>query len=207
MKKTIIKFIIDNTKYLTLKMMGPVEEIYLFDDITIVYHDARKQYVLYTKDFVCEALRGFESVLKLAIKNQFVLHESIQKDIGYLWNEYLEEKEEQHNFVEKSLEGIIYWVGGKHHLFQSKFKEYDTWLYNKDGEIYLEITPYYQWHFDEPQKNENFIPYEEFIKNYKPLVILKIDKGQAEEWLKIVSNLVIIAEKNFQLWNKTAAEG
>jgi len=204
MKKSIIKLIINNTKYLTLEMMGPVEEVYLFDDITIVYHDARKQYVLYTKDFVCEALRGFESVLKLALNNQLTLHESIQEDIGFLWAEYLQRKE-NHIFIEEPLENSSCWVGLNYHLFE--YKEYDTWLYNKDGEIYLKITPSYQWHFDEPQKNENFIPYEEFIKNYKPLVILKIDKEQAEEWLKIVSNLVAIAEKNYQLWSKTAAEG
>lgn len=204
MKKTIIQLPLENSRYLTLEFLGPVEELYLFDGITISYH-ANKKYILFTKYFVIESLKTFEYVLKLALNNQFIIHESIQQDIGFLWGEYLQENESNYHFVKKPLENSTIWVGAQHHLFSSK--QWDTWLYNKNGDIYLEITPAYPWHFGDPKKNEKFVPYEEFIKNYKPLVILKIDKERAEEWLKIVSNLVAIAEKNYEHWSNEAAEG
>ena len=75
-------------------------------------------------------------------------------------------------------------------------KQYNTWLYNKNNEIILEITPTYPWHFDKPAKNESFVPYEEFIKNYKALVIAKIDKKQAQEWLDIAYELMQTIRKN-----------
>src|SRR3990167_4924605 len=99
MKKSIVRLDIDDSKYLTLEFLGPVDELYLFQDITITYHANDKKCVLYTKDFVCDALRTFAYELEFALKDQFTLHESISKDIGFLWNEYLQKKE-NHIFIE-----------------------------------------------------------------------------------------------------------
>ena len=59
--------------------------------------------------------------------------------------------------------------------------EFDTWLYNQNNKIYLEITPGYMWHFSDQINKEDFIPYDEWIKNYKPLVIIEIDKVIARQ--------------------------
>jgi len=139
-----------------------------------------------------------------ALGGNFEFHPSIQHDIGYLWQEYLAEKK-GHNFVGESFENSSFWVGLKHLLFSATF--WNTWIYNKDGNIYLEITPSYRWHFSEPEKDEDYVSYDEFIKKFKPLTIFEIDKERAREWLEVVSDLVAIAQKNHEHWSKPAGEG
>ena len=193
MKKTISKLAIDVGRYLTLEFDGKTSDLRSFDYLTIAYHNGTKKYILYTNDWVVEALGMLKALLTKAIDNRLILHDSIVNDIGYLWNEYLQDKKE-HNFVEKPLENSTYWVGQTHHLCESK--KWDTWLYNKNDAIYFEITPSYHWHFCKPQKNEKFVSYKKFVKKYKPLAIIKIDKKVAQRWLKIVSRLLATAQKN-----------
>jgi len=195
MKKTLMKLAIDDVQYLTLEFIDNARVLRLFDYITIRYCKGTKKYILYTNDYVTAVLRPFEFLLKKAIANQLNLHESISADIGFLWNEYLQDKK-GYDFVEKPIENSTCWVGQIHHLFESK--KWNTWFYNRHGGIYLEIVPKYKWHFLEPEENEKFVPYDEFIKNYKPLVIIKIDKKIAQKWLKTVSKLLATAQKNHE---------
>jgi len=195
MKKTVLRLDIASSKYLTLEFFGKIKDLYLFDEITITYHENRKKYVLYTKDFVIESLRTLEKMLMAAIDKQIAIHDSIKHDLGYLWSEYLENKTE-YNFVEKPLENSTCWVGLDNLLLSSR--QYETWLYNKNDNIYLEITPCYKWHHIKPKKNEKHISYNEFIKNYKPIAIVEIDKKIAQKWLKIIIKLTKIAQTNYE---------
>jgi len=193
MKKTIIKLKIDETQYLTFEFAGKASDLRLLDYITVSYRKGTRKYILYTDDWVVEALDSFKFVLEKAIKNQLILHSSITADIGFFWNEYLHDKK-SHNFVRKPLENSTYWLGLDYLLCESK--KWDTWIYNNNTDIYLEITSTYPWHFNEPKENEKFVPYDEFIKKYKPLTIIKIDKKIAQKWLKALSKLEAIAQKN-----------
>jgi hypothetical protein len=207
MKKTVIKLPIDSTHYLTVEFLGNTRDLYLLDWITIAYYKGKKRYLLYNFWWVLGEIPKFESFLRVANKNQLTLHESLSSDLGFLWNEYLHDKK-SHNFVEISKEHFgevsTFWVGMRYHLLGSK--RWTTWLYNKNGEIYLEITPCYQWHFgDRPKKNEKYVRYKDFIKKYKPLVIIKLDKKVAQKWLKIVSKLLVIARRNYEKARKEDA--
>lgn len=38
--------------------------------------------------------------------------------------------------------------------------KYQTWIYNIDNKIVIEITPTYKWHFDEPdEESDEYITY------------------------------------------------
>jgi len=192
-KKTVLKLPINDAQYVTLEFLDRASALRILDYLTIAYYKGAKRYILYPEDYVAGVLWSFESLLAKVVCGQLPLHESITEDIGFLWHEYLQDKKE-HNFVEKPLENSTYWVGQTHHLCESK--KWDTWLYNKNDAIYFEITPSYHWHFCKPQRNEKFVSYKKFVKKYKPLAIIKIDKKVAQGWLKIVSRLLATAQKN-----------
>jgi hypothetical protein len=61
------------------------------------------------------------------------------------------------------------------------------------------MTPVYPWHFyelDDAQQQKNYIPYEEWIKNYKPLLIRTIPKDVAEQWLNQAQEILKKIEEN-----------
>ena len=197
MKITKLRLDIDRSRYLTFEFEGAIKDLDLFDYITIAYHENRRKYVLYTNDFVIESLRTAEFMLTKALNGELILHESIDRDLGYLWNEYLKDKP-GYNFVEVPLEkDSTMWVGQQYDLWWSR--QCKTWLYNKDGDIYFEITPGYKWHFLKPKNNEKYISYGKFIKNYKPLVMVKLENKVAKIWLRTVSRLLKIAQKNYDI--------
>jgi hypothetical protein len=58
-------------------------------------------------------------------------------------------------------------------------------MYTRKGTLYLEIGPLYPWLFADPEPtNPDYITYEEFIKDYKPLAILIITPAMQTEWKK-----------------------
>lgn len=197
MKKIIVKLDIDDWQYLTLTfVVGKINDLYLFDEMAIAYYKGRKKHILLKKDFVIWGVRHFREMLQIVLNGGRILHDSITSDIGYLWNEYLQEKN-SHNFVMVPLENSTCWVGTNYLLFSTP-RSLSTWIYSKSDDIYLEITPGYFWQFDEPKKNEKFVPYDEFIKKYKPLTTIKIEKKVAQKWLKVLSKLEAIAQKNYE---------
>lgn len=124
-----------------------------------------EKYILHDDDI--GGIEVFNKLLKKAITYNLGLHESITEDIGYLWNEYLQTELDQRKkrFVKKD----NFWVGLNNFLWE--IKGFDTWLYNKDNKIFLEITPTYKWDYEEIE-HEEYVPYREFIKNYKTIDIL-----------------------------------
>ena len=73
--------------------------------------------------------------------------------------------------------------------------KFDTWLYNQNDKIYLEITPIYTWLFRKPKKGDGFIPFDQWIKDYKPLALIEIDKATAQQWLDQAGQLMQEIEK------------
>ena len=195
MKKTILRLAINDSCYLTLAFFGKVKDIYLFDEVTIAYHQNRKKYILYTKNFWIAFLDTFAYLMPRVLNNQWQLHPSINFDIGFLWSEYSENRN-KYNFVEAPLENSTYWVGLDNLFLVSQ--QYGTWLYNKNNDIYLEITPCYKWHHIKPKKNENYITYNQFIKNYQPIAVIQLDRKIAQKWLKTINRLDKIARKNYE---------
>jgi hypothetical protein len=72
---------------------------------------------------------------------------------------------------------------------------FDTWLYNKNESIWLEISPIYPWHFRDPKEGEIFVPYKEWIKSYKPVCIVEIQRKIAQQWLSQAKSIMEEIEK------------
>jgi len=196
--KHFLHFKIDDSHCLSLDFVGPYEDLCTYCGVKIKFYKKNKKYILY-KDFIGPALEIFEYQLEKALNNKLFLHQSIINDIGFLWNEYLQNKKE-YNFVEVPLENPEYWIGSYYELWSTRGRY--AWIYNDDEGIFLEITPCYRWHYIEPEKNEKYIPYKEFIKKYKPIAIIKIDKDIAMRWLRQVKKLRNIIQKNDIIYEK-----
>ncbi|MCX5922876.1 MAG: hypothetical protein NTX86_06145 [Candidatus Dependentiae bacterium] len=188
MKTQNIILIIDDSQFLSMVIPFEYERLHVCDEIKIFFETSDNiQYLLFD-DSISFALEPFKVLLTEAIDNACKLHDSIKENIGFLWNQELSGR------VSLPLKsGTNFWVG-EHNLLWEK-RGLSTWLYNRDNDIVLEIAPVYKWHYIEPKKSDtDYITYDEWIKNYKPLKIIKIDKRVAEEWLKKTEELLAIMD-------------
>lgn len=195
MTTDLIYFTLNTSEYFVIKLPHGIEEgIHLCDEVEIEFHEDKKVYKLYL-DCIQEALMSLKNLLHKAIGGELHLHTSITKNLGYLWNEECQ-GDNPNLFCETSL-GWPRWVGLDYHLWSTP-GNFDpiltTWIYNKEDKIVLEITPSYPWHFRDPKEGENFITYDVFMNDYKPLLVREIDKGVARDWLSKCLELLQMIE-------------
>jgi hypothetical protein len=149
----------------------------------------------FSLDTIRYYLATLQILLKSALANKLQLHESITLDVGFLDNEDCQEKK---NLVYDG----VHWVGRKYAFIAGYLNEkswFSSWIYNDiSGNIIFELTPKYRWYFyvkKEAKKYKDYIPYEEWIKNYKPLLIRTIPKDVAEQWLHQAQEILKNIEK------------
>ncbi|QVK19265.1 hypothetical protein KHQ81_06075 [Mycoplasmatota bacterium] len=158
-----------------------------YEEVRIFFRNMEREYILYANDFLCEAIETFQRLLSKAINRKLELDSSIiEKGIGFISNENFQNKPGLKMVKEK--EGY-YWIGDKYLIWDSM--NYQTWIYNLNNDIVIEITPTYQWHFEDfiDGKNE-YISYEEFKENYKTCVVRKISKNMVKNWLDKCNNIL-----------------
>lgn len=66
----------------------------------------------------------------------------------------------------------------------------------KKGEIYIQVTPVYRWHFAKPKSNDKFSCYSQFVKEYKIIYKAKIERDNAIQWLNKCKEIINIIEMN-----------
>jgi hypothetical protein len=150
----------------------------------------------FSLDTIRYYLATLQILLKSALANNLQLHESITIDIGFLDNEDCQEKK---NLIYDG----IHWVGRKYAFIAGYWNEkswFSSWIYNDGlGNIVFELTPKYKWHFynkKEAKKYKDYVPYEEWIKNYKPLLIRVIPREIAQQWLHQAEEILKKIEEN-----------
>lgn len=138
-------------------------------------------------------LATFSDKLELALKNELKLDASIKQDIGYSYNlveHYFHNDSKQvPGFKYERVEGLTNpsWVGYKYGILGTfSNSSMGKWLYNDaEGAIVFEIAPIYPWFnycAEEDPVPEGYIPFEEWIKHYKPTLIRKIPHDVAKKW-------------------------
>ncbi len=129
--------------------------------------------------------------LKEAIINNLQLDKSIDQNLGHMYNQYSHEMPHQSSkfvMVPTSDNSSTYWVGSNYQIwstYNTAKPMLNAWLYNnQDGEIIFEITPTYKWSFfPDDLSDPNFITYDEFMKNYQPILQRVIPHDVATQWL------------------------
>lgn len=197
-----IKLAFNEHEYLKVTLSDPNLKTFLPTDYAdIIYYEDNKPKYLLHHFWIENALEKINSLLQAALSGNLHLDQSIEKDIGYIWNEKIQGRIE---VLKDTSKENCPWVGMRH-MFIAPPEGPIAWLYNNnEGEIIFEITPSYLWHFRDPEKNENFIDYDKFIHDYKPFVIAKINRATAKEWLKTTQELTNLMYTNERRWLKEA---
>jgi hypothetical protein len=149
-------------------------------------------------------IRDFRDQLSEVINKKLALHESITKDIGFLYNYFL-----QHYHFYCKIGSITtndyqkVWSGSQYYTLEAyeNEKRYVTWLYNdKNGNITFTITPIYT--YDSTTKRHMYIPYKKWILRYKPYYTAIISKETAQKWYNQADMIVKAIDKNVKRWEK-----
>ena len=185
-----IVFTLDHDNRIVVQLEHSLNDIHCCYRAPIIFLSNDVSYRICQRS-IQDSLETFVEKLTKALNSQLKLHESITMDIGYLCNESGQEK----SSVTYTEDGL--WVGWDNKLWASGKPNLDTWLYNnKNGEIILEITPSYKWHNPDLDRGADYIPYEEWIKSYKPLLIRTIPTDVAKQWLEQADEIVKKIDEN-----------
>lgn len=160
-----------------------IATLYPCDEVIVKLCHENNEYLL-GEDCVREELESIYGLLSNALRNNAQLHESIKQDIGYLWNEEMQDKP---GLTYATLDsGTTYWMGLRNLVWSTRSNAklvLSTWLYNDSaGSIVLEITASYPWHRKKPKRNESFVSYEQWLQKYKPFAKFTIPHNIAIIW-------------------------
>lgn len=210
MKNYDLIFQLNDNEKIAIKLVEPIQEIHCCYEAQIIFIDRSGSQYLINEDSVRESMYSLSGLLNKALKNQLKINALLSlRDIGYFFNEYRQSKPDTiYEIDDSGQEGD--WIGSKYLLWG---KEVTAWIYNNDqGEIIFEITPDFPgqptYRFnDEPlslEEQENYKKYEEWIKNYKPLLIRVISREIAQQWLDQANEILTAIEDNIK---RLKAEG
>lgn len=130
------------------------------------------------------------------LDNSIKLSLDINKDIGYLYNEDLQNKP---GLVYTREEGEEYdlWVGYRYRLWGA---ECQSWIYNdEEGEVIFELTPLFSGPFalgDKMQNKTQLTKYEKWLKSYQPILIRIIAKHIVHQLLVQVTGILDVINAN-----------
>lgn len=182
---------LDTTSRLIIQSPVPINDLALLQRVQIVFQDGTAEYVLYVQEIV-EALDTLCPCIQRVLTGNHILAPRIaNKDIGYLHNKstwlsfirYMERVRRLHPFLVLSALG-------------DDFPYLETWLYNdKAGNIILHITEFCRHEVGVSRKDYKIV-HDQFMKNYKPLVVRTVPREVAKEWLFQLERLLKITEDN-----------
>ncbi|HJZ23671.1 MAG TPA: hypothetical protein VJ201_04395 [Candidatus Babeliales bacterium] len=193
-------FLINNQAKIVIPLQDPVEWLGpIYQENIVLLSNNHK--VSLSKKTIYHDMLDLVELLNQSLNNKLRLDQSINQDIGYLVHEYHidETKVTQYTFPS----GVISWVGYKYKLWEAHEDNLClmSWIYNKpDGSIIFEVTPFYPYMYCEPEEEPNYIPYEEWIKTYKPYLIAMLSKEKALQWLEQAQHIIRIIEENEAKW-------
>lgn len=122
------------------------------------------------------------------LNNKMSLSENMINDLGLEMNQYFEGVSELDNCFN------CLFLSNSHKQVRPY---YNSWLYNdQDGNIVFEITPFYPWHDPAEGNHPNFVPYEKWIKAYKPIIKTTISRTYLKQWTQQVKKWCKILESD-----------
>jgi hypothetical protein len=197
MKNNEIVFALSDTEKIVLELEEPITKVHCCYDAPIAFFQGKKRTFLVHAN-VSYNIDYFYILLENALNKKLKLHKSITEDIGFLYNETTHQKNDS---ADNKIHKIEHWNENDYSLWSPcvKYGNLQTWIYNNEaGDIIFEITPVYPYHYCDPEEEPNFIPYEEWMKDYKPFLIRTIPKDVAQQWLEQTKVLLKQITKNIK---------
>ncbi len=149
-------------------------ELHIFDEVEVRYMNKGTPIVL-AKDIIQHVVTSFCVALEKAMKKELTLDDSLYVgDLSCLFSKKIytstNESEKKDDIFPQ------YWVWSSPDNTQ-------TWLYNVDNKIYLEISKTYPWLFSEPEENEHYISFDKYINNYQSIACIQLQETRIRSWI------------------------
>ena len=167
---------VNNVNQLILCSPGKIE----------LWYKNKALYLLQTNGSSCisslwDAILRMQDGLEAALKGELEVPAD-WPSVGYMLNKYFEDPIE---YKAKQKHKPLYY------LLLSLVQTPATLLYNKNGDIVLQIAPIFD-------SSINKIPYKVFIRNYRPYLTRTISHKTAQGWLEQVVKLRKIMLDNYE---------
>lgn len=164
----------------------PIKKLHMFDEVTVVFENGTQQTNL-IMDNANIVLHNFKEALEYSLNNKIVLPDFIKTgNLGFYYNI------DMYNEQPESVDYSYFWLWS--------IRGVQSWIYNQNNKIYLEIGFSYPWLFVEPKQSDHYISFDEFMNEYKPIIIEEIDRDIVEKWLEqcneIFNNMITVDSKD-----------
>jgi hypothetical protein len=165
------------------------EGLHIFDEVEVKYIHNDKTIVL-ARDIVRYVVETFCNSLEMVLKRELLLERSlVVGKVGYFFSKEKYITADESDELEKKDDIFSqYWVWSSPDNIQ-------TWLYNVDSKIYLEISQTYSWLFSDPEEDELYVSFEEYVNDYKPIAIIELEESLIRTWIDQCHNILHTMEK------------
>lgn len=173
-------FNINGQERIILFLSSGLDDIFRYDDVSAVYiKDNICEQIIHQEEDILEFVDVLNSSLEFALRGKNKISTLLGKNIGYLWNVYL------HKFYGDCMnKKEPDWGAKESRLWDTR--ETASWLYEKDGKFYFEITPVYKWiaGLPDPEEKSEYVTYKQFMKNYKsyPSIVAELSVEILHRW-------------------------
>ena len=158
--------------------------------------------IIIGKSIIADFAQELKNKLTLALLNELQLHISIQKNIGYYWNQWLNEDNPDLFYLQD--QDSKYWIGINYFLWGTSggaVNKFATWLYNDaQGNIIFEVTPLFPGTLVDWNDPVEMQAYQEWMeKKYKPFFTRIIPKDLAMQWLNQADTILTTIRENVKI--------
>lgn len=197
-EQNILKFAFDKIDYFFIQLHHIDDIIHCCYQAPIILHMKNSQTCIANED-VQEYAERLATLLKLALSFSLKLDHSIIHNIGYQWNQDMNDKNS--NLLYEQENNIKNWIGTKYLLWSTSDaspQQFGTWLYNDSkNNIIFEITPIYPDTFVNQENPQEIKAYQEWMaKEYTPFFTHIISTDIAMQWLHQANIILQIIKSN-----------
>lgn len=147
----------------------PTEEVHKFDEVKVCFFNLENKVEL-CEDVLNEVLGAFYTAMQNALSGSIKLPHDIKPgDVGRLSNYAFRGVYDDYS------SSVLVWCSQK---------KVQTFIYRLEDRVYLEISPIYPWHFEDPLPDEKYISFDEFMKEYKPYFVIEISQSVMQLWVE-----------------------
>lgn len=173
--RTLRKFEMENNRRIEF-LLKDLNEYGYFSDLTIEYYVENKKIQLFD-DFVVEGVRTFRNFLQKCINGEKILPAKyFEKGIGYQWDKTAQKIAEGDFSDNDAASSFLLW---------ESVSGIATWMYNYQGQTYLEISTQYKYNYSEP--DDDFISFETYLSNYKIVDRVELELAMIAKWYEDVN--------------------
>lgn len=147
----------------------PNEKLNKFDLVKIVLSNQTMSIKLFD-DILQEGLIPFLAVLERLESGRNKLIHITPGNAGAAYNNYLFDTYDTSN---ENLKKYLVWSD----------LAVSTFLYASENTFFLEIAPIYPWFSYDPEDDPHYIPFEEYMKSYKPNIAIEISHDTIQTWI------------------------